>query len=135
MLNLLKGGEMQMDIKELTKQQGMFMKAEDVKANPNAEFKITSEGEFVDNERFKKRDFHLKGTWNDEERILNCNKTNARIIEARLGSNSANWVNKTLKLETYKTRTTDGKLVDSINVADVLDENKQSIPEKPQPAQ
>jgi hypothetical protein len=116
-----------MDVKEFTKQQGTFLKAEDVKKNPNAEFKITSEGEFVENERFKKKNFNVKGDFMGEQRVLNCNKTNARFIEERAGSDSSKWVGKYLKLETIKTRRTDGVVVDSINVNAVLDENKQML--------
>jgi len=121
-LRLMKGGNAKMEIEEFIKQKGMFLRAIDVIDNPKAAFKILDEGEFVENQKFGGTEFHLNGEFNGEDKVWNCNKTNGRIISEKTGStDSKKWIGKYIVLETYKTRTSDGKMVDAINVKDVLD--------------
>ena len=106
-----------MEIKKYTKQQGAFLKAEDVNTNPEVLWEITAEGDLVTSEKFGNERLHLPVKCGDEAKIFDCSKTNARFIEALLKTSETKaWVGKFLILETYKTKTTDGKLVDAINV-------------------
>lgn len=110
-----------MDITEYTKQTGMFLKAEDVIENPEETFIITTEGEFVTSEKFGNERLHLFGEFKGEKKTFDCSKTNARTIEEQTGkTDSKEWVGRKLKLDTYKTKTSDGKLVSAINVIDVV---------------
>ena len=109
-----------MDISKYTKQQGTFLKAEDVAAKPAAVFTIKSEGELVISEKFGNERLHLQGEFGGEEKTFDCSKTNARTIKETLGEDSAKWVGKSLTLELYKTKTSDGKLVDAINVKSIV---------------
>ena len=109
-----------MDISEYTKPQGQFLKAENVTAEPNALWEITAEGEIVRSEKFNVERLHLPVKNGDQEFIFDCSKTNARFISELLrAKDTSQWIGKHLVLETYKTKTSDGKLVDAINVKDV----------------
>lgn len=109
-----------MDINDYTKQQGTFLKAEEVMKNPSIAWEISAEGELVISEKFGNQRLHLPVKNGDEERIFDCSKTNARFIEEQLKiSDTSKWVGKLLTLETYKTKTSDGKLVDAINIKSV----------------
>lgn len=126
-----------MDVKDFTKQSG-FLRADDIKTRPNGRgfFVILQEGELVDNERFKKIDLHLRGDFYGKEIIFNCNKTNARKIEETTkSSDTRDWVGKVLALETVKTRTGDGKVVDGMNIYEVLNELPTETNITPAPAQ
>jgi len=105
-----------MDVSEYTKQQGQFLKAEDVNANQNALWEILGEGDIIMSEKFNVQRLHLPVKAGDKEFVFDCSKTNARVIEGSLGKDSKNWIGKHLLLETYKTKTSDGKLVEAINV-------------------
>ena len=105
-----------MDVSEYTKQQGQFLKADDVNTNQEALWEILAEGSLVTSEKFNVQRLHLPVKTGDKEFIFDCSKTNARAIEEALGTDSKNWVGKHLLLETYKTKTSDGKLVEAINV-------------------
>jgi hypothetical protein len=109
-----------MDVAQYTKQQGTFLKAEEVSKNPNAVWIITEEGSMVVSEKFGNERLHLPIKNGDEERIFDCSKTNARFIEDKLKvSDTKKWIGKQLVLETYKTKTSDGKLVEAINVKSI----------------
>ena len=109
-----------MDVKEYTKQHGTFLKAEDVSSNPKALWEITGEGDLVTSEKFNVQRLHLPIKSGSEEKIFDCSKTNARVIEEATGtSDTKEWIGKLLLLETYKTKTSDGKLVDAINVKEI----------------
>ncbi len=109
-----------LDVADYTKQQGSFLKAPDVNANPTALWEITAEGEMVTSEKFGNQRLHLPVKSGDEEKIFDCSKTNARFIEeAMTTTDTKAWVGKHLLLETYKTKTSDGKLVDAINVKEI----------------
>lgn len=109
-----------MDIKEYTKATGQFLKAEDVIKNPTAWWEITAEGIFNKSEKFNTLRLQLPLKFGDEEKIFDCSKTNARTIEDKTKeSDTKKWIGKMLLLETYKTKTSDGKLVDAINIKEV----------------
>lgn len=109
-----------MDIQEYTKATGSFLKADDVETNPNALWEITEEGSLVTSEKFNVERLHLPVKDGDKSFIFDCSKTNARFIGDILESaDTKNWIGKHLVLETYKTKTSDGKLVKAINVKDV----------------
>jgi len=105
-----------MDIAEYIKSSGTFLKAEDIKAHPESVFVITSKGEMVTSEKFGNLRLHLTGEFNKEEKTFDCSKTNARVIAETLGTDTEKWIGKTLVLEVYKTKVSDGRMVDAINV-------------------
>jgi len=109
-----------MDITDYAKKGTDFLKAADVLAKPQVVFVITSEGELVTSEKFGNERLHLQGEFDKEFKVFDCSKTNSRTIVEKLGVDSKAWVGKTLKLEVYKTKTSDGKLVDAINIKEVL---------------
>lgn len=110
-----------MDISNFTKATGLYLKAEEVIKNPTAIFVITTEAELVDKEYKgqKSQKLQVEGEFNQQPRILELSKTNARLVEQALGSDTAKWVGHKLVLETYKTKTTEGKLTDAINIKSV----------------
>jgi len=109
-----------MDISDYTKQQGTFLKAEDVAKNPSIAWEITGEGSLVTSEKFGNQRLHLPIKNGEDVRIFDCSKTNSRFIEEKLQTSDTKvWVGKFLVLETYRTKTSDGKLVDAINVKEV----------------
>lgn len=108
------------NIEGYTASSGMFLKAADIIEDPNSNFVVTEEGEMVKSERFGNERLHLKGNFGDEERIFDCSKTNARFISGKLGTDTSKWVGAKLVLETYRTKTSDGNLVDAINVKDAI---------------
>lgn len=109
-----------MDMQEYIKPQGSFLKAEDVKADPNGLWEIMAEGEFVKSDKFNTTRLHLPVKKGEDEKLFDCSKTNARFIALTLKSDdSENWIGKHLELETYRTKTSDGKMVDAINVKQV----------------
>lgn len=116
---LMKGGHKHMDVTNWTKAAGSFLKPEDVKKNPNASFVIRDEGQFQKSEKFGNDQFLISGEYSGEEKIFTCSKTNARTIEKILGSDSKKWIGHSVTFELYKTKTSDGKLVDALNVATV----------------
>ena len=109
-----------MDVAEYTRQHGTFLKAIDVNQNPNIVWEITAEGDLVTSEKFNVERLHLPIKNGNDEKIFDCSKTNARFIEEALKTtDTKQWVGKFLVLETYKTKTSDGKLVDAINIKEV----------------
>jgi len=105
-----------MDITNYTKTSNSFLKAEDITKNPKAVFIITSEGKEVTNDKFGTTRVHVEGEFNRETKVFDLSKTNARFIATKFGEDTKNWIGKVLVLETYKTKTSDGKLVEAINV-------------------
>lgn len=109
-----------MDTKEYTKPQGKFLKAEFVIKNPDMLWEITAEGIFQVSERYKTERLHLPVKSGEETLIFDCAKTNARFIAEEIGdSETQSWVGKKLLFETYKTKTSEGEMVDAINVKEV----------------
>jgi hypothetical protein len=108
-----------MDIKEYTKQVGSFLKAEDVKNAKMPIFIPTGEGIIKKNEKFGTDRIHVVGEFNGEERVFDMSKTNARVVEKKLGSDTSKWIGSEFVLDTYKTKTKDGKIVDVVNVKEV----------------
>ena len=107
------------DIEKFTKQKGMFLKAEDIINNPSTTFKVTGEGELVVSEKFGNERLHLPGTFGEDEKTFDCSKTNARTISEVIGNDTSKLVGAELVLETYRTKTSDGKMVDAINIKEV----------------
>ena len=93
---------------------GSFLTAEEVKKGAD-KLVITGEGEFVTN-KFGSERLHIPIEVNKEKKIFDCSKTNASIISDALGSDTKTWIGCIVYLETYKTKTNEGKLVDAINV-------------------
>ena len=106
-----------MDISEFTKQQGEFLKAENIGNGATA--KINGEAIIVHNEKYDTDRLHVPVIIEDKEFTFDCSKTNSRTIEGVLGNNTSNWVGREIVLEIYKTKTSDGKMVDAINVKEV----------------
>ena len=106
------------DIKDYTKQLGSFLKAEHVE--PEKKFIITDESTIEHNERFNKDDLHIHLKSGEEEYTFNCSKTNARTIKDALGENTNDWIGASLCFETYKTKTSEGKMVDALNVKEII---------------
>jgi len=106
------------DIKNYTKQVGAFLKAEHVA--PDKKFIIVNEAIIEHNEKFNKDDLHVHLKYEEEEYTFNCSKTNARTIKDVLGENTNDWVDSSLVFETYKTKTSEGKMVDALNVKEVV---------------
>jgi hypothetical protein len=111
--------ENKMDISTYTKAAGTFLKAEVVKLHPTAVFVVTSEGKIVKNEKFGGERVHVEGEFDKIDCVLDLSRTNARIVSTKLGNDTSKWIGHTISLETYKTKTQDGKLVDAITVKEV----------------
>ena len=107
------------DIENFTKQKGMFLKADDIINNPKETFKVAEEGELVTSEKFGNERLHLPGTFAGEDKTFDCSKTNARTIQEVIGVDTKKLVGAELVLETYRTKTSDGKMVDAINIKEV----------------
>jgi len=108
-----------MDIANYVKPAGMFLKAEDIKAlppNQEAVFIIVEEPQMVTSEKFGNERLHMVGEFNKEPKTFDCSKTNARTIAEVFGNDTKNWIGKSLILESYKTKVSDGRMVDAINV-------------------
>jgi len=115
-INIRRSRNCNMDITNYTKTSNSFLKAEDIIKNPKAVFIITSEGKEVTSEKFGTVRVHIEGEFNREVKTFDLSKTNARFIADKFGSDTNKWIGKVLTLETYKTKTSDGKLVEAINV-------------------
>jgi hypothetical protein len=107
------------DVSGYTASSGQYLRAADVKKVQNPVFVITSEGIIQKNEKFGNMRLVVEGEFMLEPKIMDIGKTNARIISDALGSDTKKWIGAILHLETYKTKTSDGKLVDAINVSKV----------------
>jgi len=108
-----------MDINEFTKQQGEFLKAEVVIKNPNALFEIIGESIVEHNKKYDTDRLYVPVKLGDSSYTFDCSKTNARTISDGLGNDTIKWIGKHLVLETYKTKTSEGKMTDAINVKEV----------------
>ena len=107
----------------------MFLKAQDVMDKPEAVFVIKTEGEMVKSEKFNTTRLHLVGEFAGEEKTFDVSKTNARFIEEKIGADTSKWVGKALVLETYRTKTSDGKMVDALNVKGITEVKDPDKPE------
>lgn len=104
-------------ISDFVKQQGEFLKAEIVKEGSTA--KIIGEAEVVHNEKFDTDRLHIPVEIEGKEYTFDASKTNARTISETLGDDTSKWIGKELVLEKYKTKTSEGKMTDAINVKSV----------------
>ena len=110
-------GGNKMDINEYTKQKGQFLKASDVAESPSKVFIPKDEGEMVENQKYGGTRLHIVGEMDTKDYTFDMSKTNARTVADKLGEDTKKWIGTQLKLETYKTKTSDGKMVDAINVS------------------
>lgn len=110
-----------MDITTFTKTSGLFLKSEEVKKYPNAPLIIINEPKLIDTEfeGKKSQKLRIEGEFNQEARLFDMSKTNARIVEKALGSDTSKWIGKQLFLSIYQTMSSKGKLVDAILIRDV----------------
>lgn len=108
-----------MELNEYIKQKGQFLKAADVAASPTKVFIPKDAGNMVENEKYGGSRLHIIGDMDAQEFIFDVSKTNARTVAEKLGTDSSKWIGQQLKMETYKTKTSEGKMVDAINVAGV----------------
>jgi flagellar hook assembly protein FlgD len=108
-----------MDISTWTKKSNSFLKAEDIKKSPQGVFVITDEGQMVKSEKFGTEQFHISGEFAGEEKTLTLSKTNGRTVEKTLGTDTQKWIGHSLSFDLYRVKTSDGKMVDAINVASV----------------
>lgn len=113
------GGKKMVDISTYTKAMGSFLKAEDVKLHPTLPFIILAEGKMEKSAKFGTEKLRIEGEFNTQESIVDLSKTNARVVEKVLGSDTKKWIGHQLFFETYKTKTSDGKMVDALNVKEV----------------
>lgn len=93
---------------------GSFLKAEEIKNTKDGAI-VIGEGERVTN-KFNDERLHIPVEFMGKQKIFDCSKTNAKTIAEALGKNTKDWVGGILYLETYKVKTSDGQLVDAINV-------------------
>jgi hypothetical protein len=107
-----------MEIKEFVKSQGSFLTADEVLKNPTAIFIPKSEGELITN-KFGNERLHIQGEYAGNTFTFDLSKTNARELSEKLGSDTKKWIGKKIYLETYKTRTTEGKLTEAITIKKV----------------
>ena len=108
-----------MDITNFAKASGSYLNAKEIMANPTVPFFILNEGQLVTSEKFKTEKLELEGEYNKAPKILALSKTNVRTISEKLGTDTKKWISPQLVLETYKTKTSDGKLTDAINVKEI----------------
>ena len=109
-----------MDITEFAKNTGTFLKAAELSGETKAV--IVGEAEVKPNEKFGGERLHIPVSLNEDNFTFDASKTNSRTISEALGMDTKAWIGKILVLETYKTKTSDGKMVDAINVKEVLTE-------------
>ena len=111
-----------MEITEFTKPARTFLKAQDVINNPGVHFVITQEGQIVESEfkGQKSQRLHVEGQFNGESKIFDMSKTNARFVKESLGPETKTWIGHQLVLEVYKTKTSDGMMVDALNVKSTI---------------
>ena len=108
------------NIDDFTKQSGTFLRATDVIEAPEKSFVINGESSIVENEKFGGQRLHIPGTFSGETKTFDCSKTNARaIVEAMGNSETSGWAGTILTLETYRTKISDGRMVDALNVKEV----------------
>jgi len=110
-----------MEISEFTKATGLYLKAEHITAET---FKavIVAEATIEPNEKFGGERLHIPVCLGDKEYVFDASKTNARVLSDALGTDTTKWIGKIIVLEKYKTKTSEGKMVDAINVKEVLNE-------------
>lgn len=107
-----------MDVKDFIS-GGTFLRADDVKSNPGAECVIQDAGEEQENS-FGRMQVFMPVSFNGKDYTFALNKTNAKKISEDINStDTTTWIGRSLELETYKTRTSKGDMVDAIIVIKV----------------
>ena len=108
-----------MDISNFTKQQGEYLKAENLKQAKEPVVKISGEAEIVHNEKYDVDRLHIPVLLDGKEFIFDCSRTNARAIAKTLSEDTSKWKDKEIVLEIYRTKTSEGQMTDAINVKSV----------------
>lgn len=99
-----------------------WLKSENVKAGDL--ITILTEGEIIPSARFTydsgepRKDFVIKIKHNDQECDFRVNATNKKILIKSFGDETANWVNKTAKLDVVNVMVS-GKMMKSIIIQPV----------------
>ena len=106
-----------MDITTYVESTGEFLKADAIKDGDVAI--IIGEAEIVHNEKFNVDRLHILIEIEKKAFTFDCSKTNSRVIAEVLGEDTLKWIGKQLVLEKYKTKTSDGKMVEAINIREV----------------
>jgi hypothetical protein len=109
-------------IAEFIKQRGEFLKAINVKDGSQAV--IIGEAELVHNEKYDTDRLHIPIELEGKEYTFDASRTNTRVIADKLGDDTSKWLSKVLVFEKYKTKTSDGKMTEAINVKEVRDSQK-----------
>lgn len=104
-------------ISDFVKQQGEFLKATEVKDGTMAV--IIGEAEVKHNDKYDTDRLHIPVEIDKKQFTFDASKTNARVITAKLGEDTSKWLGKILVLEKYKTKTSEGKMSDAINIKEV----------------
>lgn len=104
-------------ITDFVKQQGEFLKATEIKEGTVAI--IIGEAEVKHNDKYDTDRLHIPVEIDKKQYVFDASKTNARVIAEKLGEDTKTWLGKTLVLEKYKTKTSEGKMSDAINVKEV----------------
>lgn len=118
------------NIDEFTKAGGKFLRAEDVISSSDKAFVISGSCELIVDDRYGSERLHINGMFDGKEKIFNASRTNARTIADVLGPDTDKWIPAVLILETYRSKLSDGRLVNVINVREVRDgtPKTQAIP-------
>lgn len=106
------------NLTNFTKANLTYVKPKEVKETPNAIFVITSEPTLVESDYKGQKSVkvHCEGEWNGQKRSIDLSKTNARTVSKVLGDESKAWIGHKLYFEVYRTKTSNGELVDAINI-------------------
>lgn len=107
------------NIDEFTKAGGKFLKADEVINSPEKAFVIHGPCELITDERYGSERLHIEGHFSGNQKTFNSSRTNARTISDALGPETEKWVGAILILETYRSKLSDGRMVDVINVKEV----------------
>ena len=106
-----------MDISTYVASTGEFLKADTIRDGDVAI--ITGEAQIVHNEKFNVDRLHIPIEIETKAFIFDCSKTNSRVIAETLGEDTLKWVRKQIVLEKYRTKTSDGKMVEAINIKEI----------------
>ena len=109
------------DISKYTRAVSPYLKASNVIDSKTKVFTILQEAKVVEKEFEGKKSETLQvtGQMDNIEYKFDVSKTNARVIDAVLGSDTSKWIGSQIILETYKTKNSKNVLVDAINIKEV----------------
>ena len=99
------------------KASGEFLKAMNVKDGSSAV--IIGEATLVHNEKYDTDRLHIPVEIEGKEYTFDASRTNSRMIGQKLGDDTIKWISHTIVFERYKTKTSDGKMTDALNVKEI----------------